>query len=71
MKNEITLHVSYIYNEPHLGPACEKSYTLFQLIKRGYLKMNELPLVYKLGFAVNVTGDETKRFLRETKKIEE
>jgi hypothetical protein len=71
ISNEMTFHVSYIYNEACLGPACEKSYALFQLINRGSLKMNEISLISKMGFTVHITGDETKRFKRESRKVKE
>lgn len=59
MKTKPTMYLKTRYNnrDAHILPACPEADALFELMRRGTLTPQELPLIGRMGFDVEIIGD--------------
>lgn len=72
-KPKMTLTARRIYGRIYLKPGCDKSHALMSLLSnskgpRSTIDTNELSLVSKMGFDIDIVGD-VKEFKQEIKRL--
>lgn len=70
VRPKMKFNARHIYGKVHMNPACESSEALAQLLgTRRALETNELHLVSKMGFDVEIVGD-VKEYKKDMKRVE-
>jgi hypothetical protein len=70
IRPKMKFNARYMHGKVNMNPACDASEALSQLLgTRRSLETNELHLVHKMGFDVEIVGD-VKEYKKDIKRIE-
>ena len=62
-KLEITVAIKTVYGEDKIYPVCVKSHLFAELVKQKTLTLNDIGIIKRLGYTVEVYSNHDKKFI--------